>query len=263
MENQGLGKLLSISVWKGHLTEGRRALVWSMRTWSLEIISFLVTFTRFTSSTAKAGKEIMERSPASISLDVDALGSMENRIDWMKNKEVALIWEVLIVTHSIRDHDLSPKRTFWWVCQLWAELCATNMAPAGEPHPSSQWFLFLAGGRERGWESVVLPGDHAENCLSPFVPSVDFAGPLGQTEVELRTTCVSRLGCSGCDDRQRRTHIWSQHGEMCCFYQMWQVGLGDPETLKGVKIQKTTQSGEMVSNRIHLVLERMGSLVAL
>lgn len=33
--------------------------------------------------------------------------------------------------------------------------------------------------------------------------------------------------------------------------------------LKGVKIQKTTQSGEMVSNRIHLVLERMGSLVAL
>lgn len=32
---------------------------------------------------------------------------------------------------------------------------------------------------------------------------------------------------------------------------------------EGVKIQKTTQSGKMVSNRIHLVLERMGSLVAL
>lgn len=55
----------------------------------MEIISFLVTFTRFTSSTAKAGKEIIERSPASISFDVDALGNMEKRIDYKKkNKEV-------------------------------------------------------------------------------------------------------------------------------------------------------------------------------
>lgn len=33
---------------------------------------------------------MIERSPASISLDVDALGNMEKRIDWIKkkNKEV-------------------------------------------------------------------------------------------------------------------------------------------------------------------------------
>lgn len=92
MENQGLVELLQVIVWKWHLTQGRLALVWPTLTWSLEIISFLVTFTRFISSTAKAGKEIIERSPASISLDVDALGSMENRIDWMKNRGGFNLW---------------------------------------------------------------------------------------------------------------------------------------------------------------------------
>lgn len=86
LESWGLGELLHVIVWKWHWTKGRMAAAWPMLTWSLEIISFLVTFTRFTSSTAKAGKEIIESSPASISLDVDALGSMENRIDWMKNR---------------------------------------------------------------------------------------------------------------------------------------------------------------------------------
>lgn len=30
---------------------------------------------------------MIERSPASISLDVDALGNMEKRIDWIKKKK--------------------------------------------------------------------------------------------------------------------------------------------------------------------------------
>lgn len=45
------------------------------------MISLLVTLTRFISSTAKAGYEMIERRPASISFDVDALGNMEYSID--------------------------------------------------------------------------------------------------------------------------------------------------------------------------------------
>lgn len=50
-------------------------------TWSLEMISSLVILTNSMSSTAKAGYEIMDRSPASTSLDVEALGNMELRMD--------------------------------------------------------------------------------------------------------------------------------------------------------------------------------------
>lgn len=50
-------------------------------TCSLFIISPLVMATRSASSTANAGKEMMDRRPASISLEVEALGSMEHRMD--------------------------------------------------------------------------------------------------------------------------------------------------------------------------------------
>lgn len=50
-------------------------------TCSLEMISSLVMLTMSMSSTANAGYEMMERTPASTSLDVEALGSMELRID--------------------------------------------------------------------------------------------------------------------------------------------------------------------------------------
>lgn len=53
-------------------------------TCSLLMISDLVMATRSASSTAKAGKEMTDRRPASISLEVEALGSMEHRMDWGK-----------------------------------------------------------------------------------------------------------------------------------------------------------------------------------
>lgn len=45
------------------------------------MISDLVMATSSASSTAKAGKEMTDRRPASISFDVEALGSMEHRMD--------------------------------------------------------------------------------------------------------------------------------------------------------------------------------------
>lgn len=50
-------------------------------TCSLEMISSLVILTMAMSSTAKAGYEMMASSPASTSLDMEALGSMEVRMD--------------------------------------------------------------------------------------------------------------------------------------------------------------------------------------
>lgn len=50
-------------------------------TCNLPMISDLVMATRSPSSTAKAGKEMTDRRPASISLEVEALGSMEQRMD--------------------------------------------------------------------------------------------------------------------------------------------------------------------------------------
>lgn len=38
------------------------------------------------SSTAKAGYEIIARTPASTSFDVDALGNMELRMDWTQGQ---------------------------------------------------------------------------------------------------------------------------------------------------------------------------------
>lgn len=46
------------------------------------MISPFVMATRSASSTAKAGKEMMDRRPASISFEVEALGSMEHRMDY-------------------------------------------------------------------------------------------------------------------------------------------------------------------------------------
>ena len=57
----------------------------SDRTCSLLMISDLVMATRSPSSTAKAGKEMTDRRPASISLEVEARGSMEHRMDWGGN----------------------------------------------------------------------------------------------------------------------------------------------------------------------------------
>jgi hypothetical protein len=45
------------------------------------MISSFVILTMSMSSTANAGYEIMDRTPASTSLDVEALGNMELRID--------------------------------------------------------------------------------------------------------------------------------------------------------------------------------------
>lgn len=45
------------------------------------MISSLVILTNSMSSTAKAGYEMMDRRPASTSLDVEALGNMELRMD--------------------------------------------------------------------------------------------------------------------------------------------------------------------------------------
>lgn len=45
------------------------------------MISDLVIATRSASSTAKDGKEMTHRRPASISFEVEALGSMEHRMD--------------------------------------------------------------------------------------------------------------------------------------------------------------------------------------
>jgi hypothetical protein len=45
------------------------------------MIFSLVMLTIEMSSTAKAGYEMMDRTPASTSLDIDALGSMELRMD--------------------------------------------------------------------------------------------------------------------------------------------------------------------------------------
>lgn len=45
------------------------------------MISDLVMATRSASSTAKAGKEMTDRRPASISFEVEALGNMEHRMD--------------------------------------------------------------------------------------------------------------------------------------------------------------------------------------
>lgn len=56
----------------------------SDRTCSLLMISDLVMATRSPSSTAKAGKEMTDRRPASISFEVEARGSMEHRMDWGK-----------------------------------------------------------------------------------------------------------------------------------------------------------------------------------
>lgn len=53
-------------------------------TCSLLMISDLVMVTRSASSTANAGKEMTERRPASISFEGEALGSMEQRMDWRK-----------------------------------------------------------------------------------------------------------------------------------------------------------------------------------
>lgn len=50
-------------------------------TCSLEMISSLVRLTMLTSSTANAGYEMMARSPASTSLDMEALGSIDVRMD--------------------------------------------------------------------------------------------------------------------------------------------------------------------------------------
>lgn len=50
-------------------------------TCSLEMISSLVILTMVMSSTAKAGYEMTASSPASTSLDMEALGSMEVRMD--------------------------------------------------------------------------------------------------------------------------------------------------------------------------------------
>lgn len=52
-----------------------------MVTCSLEMISSLVMLTMLMSSTAKAGYEMIARSPASTSLDMEALGSMDVRMD--------------------------------------------------------------------------------------------------------------------------------------------------------------------------------------
>lgn len=57
----------------------------SDRTCSLLMISDLVMATRSPSSTAKAGKEMTDRRPASISFEVEARGSMEHRMDWGGN----------------------------------------------------------------------------------------------------------------------------------------------------------------------------------
>ena len=54
-------------------------------TCNLEMISPLVRFTRSASSIAKAGNEMTDRRPASISFEVEALGSMEHRIDCGNN----------------------------------------------------------------------------------------------------------------------------------------------------------------------------------
>lgn len=170
MENQGLDELHRVIVWEGHLTQGRRVPVWPMLTWSLEIISFLVTFTRFTSSTAKAGKEIMERSPASISLDVDALGNMENRMDWMRNKQVALTSEALRVTYCIYRRQLYSQGTFKWVCQLLVALFPANTAPAGWTCLPNQCFPLAVGVRGGARERGRVPAACVENCLPRFLP---------------------------------------------------------------------------------------------
>lgn len=52
------------------------------------MISCFVSSTNWLSSTAKAGKEITESRLASTSLDVEARGSIELRIDWKGRKEV-------------------------------------------------------------------------------------------------------------------------------------------------------------------------------
>lgn len=51
------------------------------------MISCFVSSTNWLSSTAKAGKEITESKLASTSLDVEARGSIELRIDWKKGKK--------------------------------------------------------------------------------------------------------------------------------------------------------------------------------
>lgn len=63
------------------------------------MISDLVMATSSASSTANAGKEMTDRSPASISFEVEALGSMEQRMDCrkthrdaQKTKRDMLVW---------------------------------------------------------------------------------------------------------------------------------------------------------------------------
>lgn len=52
------------------------------------MISSLVALTILMSSTAKAGYEMMASTPASTSLEMDALGNMDVRMDWWEYRHI-------------------------------------------------------------------------------------------------------------------------------------------------------------------------------
>lgn len=64
------------------------------------MISSLVMLTNSMSSTAKAGYEMMDRSPASTSLEVEALGNRELRMDWKENTHPVILFDTSFIKNA-------------------------------------------------------------------------------------------------------------------------------------------------------------------
>lgn len=80
--SQILEEKQSIKYWKSRPTRALNFCHELVRTCSLEMISSLVMLTMLMSSTAKPGYEMMASTPASTSLEMEALGNMDVRMDW-------------------------------------------------------------------------------------------------------------------------------------------------------------------------------------
>lgn len=105
-------------------------------TCNLPMISDLVMATRSPSSTAKAGKEMTDRRPASISLEVEALGSMEQRMDWGQWEKSSIKEEII----SISDCAVvggEQFRTTWQCSTSSGKTWMTDLGPPWAPKRSS------------------------------------------------------------------------------------------------------------------------------
>lgn len=150
-------------------------------TCSLFMISDLVMVTRSASSTAKAGKEMTERRPASISFEGEALGSMEQRMDWRKA-------HTLSVRKFNGDHWAAVgggKANATWQCSTSSgNTWMTDFGPPWAPKRSNSSIASSAAWKTTAWSTKVV------HVLTQVEPRANLRHSYGAA-VELRDALVS------------------------------------------------------------------------